>query len=98
MGAGRSLWQDAPHANRERPNVEASTLEEMAEELSVDPTEIEFLAEVDGDVSARLMNAIHEARKYQDKQLGDAFEGTLKLVPRPLRGKIRRVLFPEDDE
>lgn len=64
----------------------------LAHDLGVDPTEVAFLAAVDTDTVAALHTAFRDARARQERELAEAFEGSITLVPRPLRGRVRKLL------
>ncbi len=53
---------------------------------------MQFLDRLDETELATLHTALREARAAQERALAEAFEGTVRLVPRPLRGRIRRLL------
>jgi hypothetical protein len=42
---------------------------------------------------AELADVIEDARRRQEKALGEAFTATLKHVPFPVRGIVKRVLL-----
>lgn len=44
------------------------------------------------DVGPALRQMIAEAERAQDRELREALAATLKAVPRPLRGVVRKVL------
>ena len=64
----------------------------LARDLGVAPAEIAFLAEVGDDTVAVLQSAFQDARARQERELAAAFEDTITLVPRPLRGRVRKLL------
>lgn len=67
-------------------------LQALARDLRVDADDLRCLEDVDPDVRRRLHDAVLQARLDQERALSDAFEQTIRLVPRPLRSRIRRVL------
>lgn len=65
----------------------------VARDLRVEPDEMAFLADVDLATLAHLHEALGDARTRQERALGEAFEGALVLVPRPVRGRVRKLLL-----
>lgn len=65
----------------------------LAADLRVDVAEIAFLHDLDRATLDDLHAALVEARRRQERALGEAFEGTVTLVPRPLRGRVRKLLL-----
>lgn len=51
------------------------------------------VASLDPDVLAVLTSAIDAERLRQEQALGDAVDHALRLVPRPLRGLVRRMIM-----
>lgn len=70
----------------------ADDIQALARELRVQPADLDYLEDVDPDVRRRLHDAVLQARLDQERALAEAFEQTIRLVPRPLRSRIRRVL------
>lgn len=68
-------------------------LDELARDLRVPRAEVEFLAPLDRASLTRLHAALDDAHAQQEAALAEAFEGTIRLVPRPLRGRVRRLLI-----
>ena len=67
-------------------------LDALARDLGAARSEVQFLDRVDEADLATLHTALHDAREAQERALAEAFEGTIRVVPRPLRGRIRRLL------
>lgn len=67
-------------------------LDRLAHGLGVQPSALVFLEEVDAAALQRLHSAVVETRERADRDLAAAFDGTIRLVPRPLRGRVRRLL------
>lgn len=68
-------------------------LDELARDLRVARAEVEFLAPLDEPSLRTLHAALDDAHAQQEAALAEAFEGTVRLVPRPLRGRVRRLLI-----
>lgn len=64
----------------------------LARDLGVAPDEIAYLAAVDDDTVAVFHAAFRDARARQERELAAAFDATIRLVPRPLRGRVRKLL------
>lgn len=67
-------------------------LDRLADDLGVQPSALAFLEDVDAATLQRLHAAVVDTRERADRDLAAAFDGTIRLVPRPLRGRIRRLL------
>lgn len=65
-------------------------VERLRAELGATPPE--SVAALDPEVVADLATAIRDARRAQAAALAEAFEATLKHVPFPVRGIVRKVL------
>lgn len=65
----------------------------LARDLRVEPTRIAFLAQVDPQTLVTLHAALQDAHARQERELAAAFEGTISVVPRPLRGRVRKLLL-----
>lgn len=68
-------------------------LARLARDLRAAPADVAFLADADGATLERLHAALTDAHARQERALGEAFEGTITLVPRPLRGRVRKLLL-----
>jgi hypothetical protein len=73
--------------------VHDELLATVARDLRVEPDDLAFLARVDLVTLAHLHEALVDARTRQERALGEAFEGALVLVPRPVRGRVRKLLL-----
>ena len=51
-------------------------------------------AELDPTVLTRLADAVHAEHARQDQAIGAAVDDALRLVPRPLRGIVKRIIIP----
>lgn len=68
-------------------------LDRLAHDLGVRPSALTFLEEVDAAALQRLHAAVLDTRERAERDLAAAFDGTIRLVPRPLRGRVRRLLI-----
>lgn len=64
----------------------------LADSLGVAPAQIAFLDGVDDEVVAALRDALDQAQRQQEAALGRAFDGAIRIVPRPVRARLRRLL------
>ncbi len=67
-------------------------LDALAHDLGAARSDVQFLDRLGETELATLHAALRNARAAQERALAEAFEGTIRLVPRPLRGRIRRLL------
>lgn len=65
----------------------------LAARLRVDRTDVAFLDGVDPATVTRLHTAVVDAHDRQERALTEAFEGTITVIPRPLRGRVRKLLL-----
>ena len=52
----------------------------------------EGIAALGGDAIDTVNTLVHQAERTQAQELRDALERTLKIVPRPLRGAVKKVV------
>ena len=52
----------------------------------------EGIAALGPDVAGRVEELVAEARRQQLRDLGQALEDAMRVVPRPLRAMVRKVL------
>lgn len=69
----------------------------LAATLGVDEGRLAPLASYDEDRLRRLEGLVRAALAREDQEFADAVDRTLALVPRPLRGTVRKVLRPKDE-
>ena len=65
----------------------------LADALGVPRGELAWLDAADPTAVAALRDALTAAHARQEQALRDAFEGTITVVPRPLRGRVRTLLM-----
>lgn len=68
-------------------------LARLARDLRVAADDVAFLADADARALDQLHAALVDAHARQERALREAFEGTITLVPRPLRGRVRKLLL-----
>ena len=65
----------------------------LAADLGVSRQQLAWLDRADDATLATLHAALDAAHARQERALAEAFEGTITLVPRPLRGRVRKMLL-----
>lgn len=65
----------------------------LADALGVPRDQLAWLEAADDEALANLHAAFDAAHVRQEQALREAFEGTTTLVPRPLRGRVRKLLL-----
>lgn len=65
---------------------------ELAAELRIDEAELAFLADASPAERSALFDAIRTAAATRDRELRDAVDGALGFIPRPLRGRVVKLL------
>lgn len=68
-------------------------LARLARDLRASTDDVAFLRDADTATLDRLHAALVDAHTRQERALAEAFEGTITLVPRPLRGRVRKLLL-----
>jgi hypothetical protein len=64
--------------------------------LHVSPAELAMLEQFAPDDVAALAAAVDRAVAVQRAEIDESLEAALGIVPRPLRGRARKLLFPGD--
>lgn len=67
-------------------------LASLAKALGVPPPD--STAELDPAVLSRLADAVNTEHARQDQAIGKAVDDALRLIPRPLRGIVKRIIVP----
>lgn len=52
----------------------------------------EGIAALGDETASTIHTLVHQAERRQAQELRDALERTLKIVPRPLRGAVKKVV------
>jgi len=65
----------------------------LADGLGVPRAELAWLEAAEPPDLATLHAAFDAARARQERELAAAFEGTAALIPRALRGRVRKLLL-----
>ena len=67
----------------------------LAKTLGADPQELGSVAGLDAQALARLESLVADALEQDEARVTEAVEETVRFVPRPLRGRAKKMLFPE---
>lgn len=68
----------------------------LAETLGVTPEELSFMDRLDDHAAAHLDELVTLAVVREDEAVADSLERTLRFLPRPIRGRARSLLMPEE--
>ena len=88
-GAARH-YRDAVPDSRATP----TGVEDLADLLEVPPDEVSFLGRLDEADLARLHDVVAGSLEREAQAIDEALEATMRFLPRPLRGRARKMLFP----
>ena len=69
-----------------------SVVDELADELGTDTESLSFLLDADEADVRDLLDAYRAARSAREQELRDAVDRALGVVPRPLRGRVRKLI------
>lgn len=69
-----------------------SVVDELADELGTDTESLSFLLEAEEADVRDLLDAYRAARSAREQELRDAVDRALGIVPRPLRGRVRKLI------
>jgi hypothetical protein len=69
----------------------------LATALHTDPATLTFLDRLGPDALERLTTLVATAVERDGREIDEGLDRTIGFIPRPLRGRVRRVLVPEED-
>ncbi len=95
----RSLHADA-RATTVAPVPDRSpdtTVDDLAELLEVPPGQVAFLSSLDEADLARLHRVVSDSLEREAAAIDEALQATMRFLPRPLRGRARKMLFPDEE-
>ena len=81
-----STSDDPPHRD---------ALARLARTLGADPQELGSVTGLDAPALERLESLVADALEQDEARVTEAVEETVRFVPRPLRGRAKKMLFPE---
>ncbi len=70
-------------------------VDRLAEVMDTDPAALDFLRPLTDDEVARLHDLVARSLEAEDQRVRDALQATMRVLPRPLRGRAKKMLFPE---
>ena len=73
----------------------ADALARLGQTLGADPQELGSVAGLDAQALQRLESLVADALEQDEARVTEAVEETVRFVPRPLRGRAKKMLFPE---
>ena len=76
------------------PDPSPTTVEDLADLLEVPRGEVSFLSKLDEADLARLHHVVAGSLDREAEAIDEALEATMRFLPRPLRGRARKMLFP----
>lgn len=69
-----------------------TSLGDLAESLGVDEADVAFLADAPAKDRDALVTAVRAAGAARDEELRQAVDRSLGFIPRPLRGRVMKLL------
>ncbi|HZE48750.1 MAG TPA: hypothetical protein VE074_04260 [Jatrophihabitantaceae bacterium] len=72
-------------------------IDELSDDLGVAPEHLAALRRFSEDEQRIVAAAVTRARQAQAADLDDALRRALRFIPRVLRGRASRLLFPDGD-
>jgi hypothetical protein len=71
-----------------------TTVEDLADLLEVRPGDVSFLSKLDEAELARLHDVVAGSLDREGQAIDEALQATMRFLPRPLRGRAKKMLFP----
>ena len=75
----------------------SAPLARLADRLQVDPDRLAFLDRLDAPAVESFATLVEDAMHRDEQAIEEGLQETLRFVPRLLRGRAKKMLFPEDD-
>ena len=79
------------------PDSSPTTVDDLADLLEVPAGEVSFLSKLDQADLARLHEVVAGSLEREGAAIDEALEATMRFLPRPLRGRARKMLFPGEE-
>jgi hypothetical protein len=76
------------------PDSPATSVEDLADLLEVRPGDVSFLSKLDEAELARLHDVVAGSLEREGQAIDEALQATMRFLPRPLRGRAKKMLFP----
>ena len=75
--------------------IRSDALARLAQTLGAEPEELAAVSGLDAQALRRLDGLVADALEQEEARVTEAVEETVRFVPRPLRGRAKKMLFPE---
>ena len=69
-------------------------LQRLAEVLDTPVEDLDYLSPLDDDALEQLHTLLRRSLEAEDQRVQDALQATMRFLPRPLRGRAKKLLFP----
>lgn len=69
-------------------------LQRLAEVLDTPVEDLDYLSPLDDKALVQLHTLLHRSLEAEDQRVQDALQATMRFLPRPLRGRAKKLLFP----
>ena len=76
------------------PDSPTTTVDDLAALLDVPPADVSFLRKLDEADLARLPRVVADSLDREGEAIDEALQATMRFLPRPLRGRAEKLLFP----
>lgn len=70
-------------------------LRDLAGLLAADDTDLHFLEPLGEEDLLRLHELVADSLRAEEERVDEALRATMRFLPRPLRGRAGKILFPE---
>ena len=71
-----------------------TTVDDLAALMEVPRSEVAFLDRLDEADLARLHDVVAGSLEREGEAIDEALQATMRFLPRPLRGRAKKMLFP----
>ena len=79
------------------PPEPSPALDALADRLGVDVARVAHLDRLGAPALDEFTALVARAEERDGQEIEEGFQETLRFVPRLLRGRVKKLLFPEDD-
>lgn len=69
-------------------------LRRLADDLDTHVGDLDYLSPLDDSALAQLHTLLQRSLEAEDRRVQDALQATMRFLPRPLRGRAKKLLFP----
>lgn len=66
----------------------------LAEVLDTPVGDLDYLTPLDDAALTQLHTVLQRSLEAEDRRVQDALQATMRFLPRPLRGRAKKLLFP----